>query len=165
MNAKNFQQWSKVCVKKIYFLQYSNRAKVLLVISCNIYWAMVQLVQKHNGYECSSGERCIMDGKFLIFLQVRYRWGEKYWWGGGHWSFRVRWDPVTWLLIDGLFCLIRTASMIGDGKGHCNIYIYIFISRLIINKCKIFLKSHFNLSTFIIHGLVLVNNSGSAQLF
>ena len=45
---------------------------------------MVQLVQKHNGYEYSSGERCSMDGRFLIFLLVRYSWGEKYWWGGGH---------------------------------------------------------------------------------
>ena len=84
---------------------------------------MVQLVQKHNEYEYISGERCIMHGRFLIFLQVRYSWGEKYWSGGGHWSFRVRWDPVTWLLIDGLFCLIRSASMIWRRKGSLFVYI------------------------------------------
>ena len=65
MNVKKLPTVKYGMCKKFYFLQYSNRAKVLRVISCNIYWAMVQLVQKHNGYEYSSGERCIMDGNFL----------------------------------------------------------------------------------------------------
>ena len=96
--------------KNFYFLQYSNRAKALRVISCNIYWARVQLVQKHNGYEYSSGERCIMDEKFLME------------------GFDI---PVTWLLIDGLFCLIRSASMIWRRKGSLFVYmIFVLLTRI-----------------------------------